>query len=450
VSGRVKNQLPPTAILLRVADDRDDAPAPLPSRRARAAARVRGLAIDLTPLRISRDFRILWWGELVSHTGRHITVVALPYQVYLLTRSPLAVGLIGLVQVAPLIVFSIIGGAIADAVDRRKLLAWTQVGLASSSLMLVGGTLAGDPPLWFLYAAAGLIAAFTGLDAPARTAAIPNLVPRDRLASAIALNQSLFQASDVIGPAVGGLILARFGLVWAYAVDAATFLVALGTVLALRPLPPKHEGGSPARGWGAIREGFSYLRGRRVLQSTFWIDLNAMVFGMPRALFPVLALERYGVGPVGLGFLYSAAAAGALVGLLASGWVGAVRHQGRAVLWAVALWGAAIVGFGLSEVFWLALVFLAVAGGADVISAVFRSTILQERIPDRLRGRLSSIHFAVVVGGPRLGDVEAGVVAHLLSPTISVVSGGVACIAGVGLVALLFPQLARYHAGEET
>jgi MFS family permease len=433
-----------------VTGDRDDAPTPIPSRRARAAARIRGLAIDLTPLRASRDFRLLWLGEIVSHTGRHITVVALPYQVFIQTRSPLAVGLIGLAQVVPLIVFSIVGGAVADAVDRRKLLAWTQVGLGASSLLLVGGAVAGHPPLWFLYAAAALVAALTGLDAPARTAAIPNLVPRNRLSSAIALNQALFQASDVIGPAVGGLILARFGLAWAYGIDAATFLVALFTVLALRPLPPQQHGSTAGRGWSAIREGFAYLRGRRVLQSTFWIDLNAMVFGMPRALFPVLALERYAVGPAGLGFLYSAAAAGALVGLVTSGWVRRIRHQGRAVLWAVALWGAAIAAFGLSEVFWLGLAFLAVAGAADVISAVFRSTILQESVPDRLRGRLSSIHFAVVVGGPRLGDVEAGVVAHLLSPVASVVTGGLACIVGVGLVALLFPQLARYHAGDET
>jgi MFS family permease len=430
-------------------DDRDDAPAPLPSRLSRAGARIRGLALDLTPLRESRQFRLLWLGEVISHTGRHITVVALPFQIYNQTRSALAVGLIGLVQVVPLIACSIVGGVVADAVDRRKILLVTQVGLAGSSLLLVAGAVVGDPPLWVPYGAAALIAALTGLQEPARIAAIPTLVDPKRLSSAIVLNQVLFQFSDVVGPAIGGLILARFGLAWAYGVDAISFLVSLVTLAAMRPMPrPSEEGGS--RGLAAIREGFAYLKGRRVIQSTFWVDLNAMIFGMPRALFPILAAETFHVGPTGLGLLYSAPAAGALVGALSTGWVQNVRHQGRAVLWAVAVWGAAIVAFGLStDAFWLALAFLAIAGAADVISAVFRGTILQSSVPDRLRGRLSSIHFAVVVGGPRVGDVEAGVVAQLTSPVFSVISGGAACVLGVVVLASLVPEFARYHAGDE-
>jgi MFS family permease len=430
-------------------DDRDDAPAPLPSRMARAGARIRGLALDLTPLRESREFRLLWFGEVISHTGRHITVVALPFQVYNQTRSALAVGLIGLVQVVPLIVCSIVGGVVADATDRRKVLMVTQVGLAGSSILLVAGAVAGDPPLWLLYGAAVLIAAFSGLQEPARIAAIPTLVSSNRLSSAIVLNQVLFQFSDVVGPAIGGLILARFGLAWAYGVDVLTFMAALLTLAAMRPMPPSRAEDEP-RGLAALREGFAYLKGRRVIQSTFWVDLNAMIFGMPRALFPILAAETFRVGPTGLGLLYSAPAAGALVGALSTGWVRGVRHQGRAVLWAVAVWGAAIVAFGLSTgAFWLALAFLAIAGAADVISAVFRGTILQSSVPNRLRGRLSSIHFAVVVGGPRLGDAEAGVVAHLTSPVFSVVSGGAACVIGVAALALLVPEFARYHAGDD-
>jgi MFS family permease len=320
--------------------------------------------------------------------------------------------------------------------------------LAGSSLLLVATAVAGDPPLWVLYTAAALIAALTGLDAPARIAAIPNLVPKDRLSSAIVLNQVLFQLGDVVGPAIGGLILARVGLAWAYGVDALTFLVAVATIAAMRPMPPKRRG-DELRGLASVREGFAYLKGRRVLQSTFWADINAMIFGMPRALFPVLATETFRVGPVGLGLLYSAPAAGALIGALSTGWVRRVRHQGRAVLWAVAVWGAAIVAFGFStRAFWLALAFLAVAGAADVISAVFRGTMLQATVPDHLRGRLSSIHFAVVVGGPRLGDVEAGVVAHLTSPVFSVISGGAACVAGIALLTVLVPEFARYHAGD--
>jgi predicted MFS family arabinose efflux permease len=406
--------------------------------------------LDLTPLRTSRQFRLLWFGELISHTGRHIAVVALPWQVWELTRSPLAVGLIGLVQVLPLFVGSTAGGALADAMDRRKLLLVTQAALVVTGLLFVWGAVMEDPPLLFLYGVAALNAGLTAVDAPARAAAIPNLVGKENLASAMALNQILFQVSDVVGPALAGVIIARLGLVWAYAADAITFLATIVALLAMRPMPPvRAEGEEPPRGLRSIREGFAYLKGRRVLQSTFVVDLIAMVFGMPRAIFPVLATTAFRVGPQGLGLMYAAPAAGALIGALTSGWVRHVRRQGLAVLWAVAVWGVAIVAFGLStDAFWLALLFLAIAGGADVISAIFRSTILQGTVPDSLRGRLSSIHFMVVVGGPRLGDVEAGLVAQLTTPVISVVSGGLACLAGVGLLAVLVPQFARYRAGE--
>jgi MFS family permease len=426
----------------------DETPQLPPSRRSRATAAVRRTVLDLTPLRISRDFRLLWLGELVSHTGRHIAVVALPYQVFQLTDSPLAVGLIGLVQVGPLVVFSLVGGALADRMDRRRLLLVSQAGSMVASLLLVGGALVDRPPLWILYTAAALASAFAAFDSPARSAAIPNLVPRERLASAIALNQVMFQVNDIAGPALGGLIIAKLGLVWAYAIDAVTFLAAIATLMAMRPMPPRRDGPyQPVL--RAVREGFAYLKGRRVILSTFLVDLDAMIFGMPRALFPVLAEEAFRVGPAGLGLLYAAPAAGALVGALLTGWVRHVRHQGGAVLWAVAVWGLAIVGFGFSTgAFWLALGFLAIAGAADVISAIFRSTILQSSVPDALRGRLSSIHIMVVVGGPRLGDVEAGLVAQLTSPVFSVVSGGVVCVAGVALLAVAVPQFRRYHAGE--
>lgn len=427
----------------------DETPQPT-TRRARAASMARRAVLDLTPLRTSREFRLLWFGEVISHTGRHITVVALPFQVWELTHSPLAVGLIGLVQVVPLMIGSIAGGALADALDRRKLLLATQGALVVTGLLFVWGAIMEDPPLLFLYGVAALNAGLTAVDAPARASAIPNLVGKENLASAMALNQIMFQVSDVAGPALAGLLIARFGLVWAYAADAVTFLATILALTAMRPMPPvRTEGKEAPRGLRSIREGFAYLKGRRVLQSTFTVDLIAMIFGMPRALFPVLAATAFNVGPQGLGLLYAAPAAGALLGALITGWVRHVRHQGAAVLWAVAVWGAAIVGFGLStEAFWLALVFLAVAGGADVISAIFRSTILQGTVPDSLRGRLSSIHFMVVVGGPRLGDFEAGAVAQLVSPVFSVVSGGAACVVGVGALALLVPRFRRYHAGE--
>lgn len=425
-----------------------DPPVGPPSRRSRAGALVKRSVMDLSPLRESRDFRLLWIGDLISHTGQHITVVALPFQIYQLTGSALAVGLIGLAQVGPLIAFALIGGAIADRYDRRRLLIISQVGSMAASLMLVGGAVAGEPPVWFLYLAAAISSAFGAIDAPTRTAAIPRLVTKKRIPSAIALNQLGFQVNDVIGPALGGVIIAVAGLTTAYVIDFVTFLAAIYAMVLMKPMPPE-EDETRTSVLRSVREGFSYLKGRRVLQSTFLIDINAMVFGMPRALFPLLAVEAFHVGPIGLGLLYAAPGAGAMLGALLTGWVQHVRHQGRAVLWAVAIWGLAIVGFGLStEVFALALVFLAIAGAADVISAIFRGTILQSSVPDRLRGRLSGIHIMVVVSGPRLGDFEAGLVGQLVSPVFSVVSGGLVCLAGVGLLALAVPQFRRYHAGE--
>ncbi|HJP66732.1 MAG TPA: MFS transporter, partial [Actinomycetota bacterium] len=415
-------------------------------RSRRTGDLIRGLAVDLSPLRQSRDFRVLWIGELVSMVGRQITVVALPFQVFVLTHSSFAVGLIGLAQLIPLVLFTIAGGAVADRVDRRSLILVTEAGMAGSTVLLLLGAIHGHPSLWYLYTATGLQAGISGINWPARSAAVPNLVSRDRLPAALALNQIMFNGSMVVGPALAGLLLSRFGLRWAYAADVASCVAAIGAAWLLRPLPPKREETTRVSGWADIREGFAYLRGRRVLLGTFLIDLDAMIFGMPRALFPVLALTVFHVGPSGLGLLYAAPAIGALLGALTTGWVGRVSRQGLAVIWAVALWGAAITAFGLSgRLFALALLFLAIAGAADVISAVFRGTILQLSVPDSLRGRVSAVHIMVVTGGPRLGDVEAGWVAALVSPWFSVVSGGAVCVIGALLLAAAIPELARYR-----
>jgi MFS family permease len=411
---------------------------------------VRGLAIDVTPLRQARDFRLLWTGQLISLTGRQITTVAVPFQVFLLTRSSLAVGLIGLVEVVPLVVFGIAGGPISDRVDRRRLLLVTEAGLSVTSSLLFLGALSGHPPLGYVYAVTGLQAGLMGVNAPTRSAAVPNLVSRAHLPAAMALTQVLYNTSMIVGPALAGLILAHLGLSWAYAIDVLTYSASITAVLLLRPMPPRRDAeGEATTGWQAVKEGFAFLRGKRVLVSTFLIDLDAMIFGMPRAVFPVLALTVFHVGPQGLGLLYAAPAVGALAGALTAGWVGRVRHRGRAVIWAVVLWGAAITGFGLSGGFFLlGLGFLAFAGAADVISAVFRGTILQLMVPDALRGRLSAINIMVVTGGPRVGDVEAGAVASLVSPWFSVVTGGVACVLGALLLAKRYPELGRSHADD--
>jgi len=411
---------------------------------------VRALAVDLAPLR-SRDFRLLWTGEIFSETGSNVTLVAVYIQVYRLTGSPAAVGAIGLVQLAPLMAASLFGGPVIDRHDRRRLLAMAQVAQAGASALLLAGALMAQTPLVLVYVAAGLIAGLSGFSLATRSAMTPNLVPRDRLPSALALNQVMWNTALIVGPALGGLIVGSLGLAWAYGIDLASFSATIVAVLLMRPHPPADvDPDEEVLGsWRRLGEGFRFLKGRRVLQSTFVIDLVAMTFGMPRALFPVLAVTQFGGASEIVGILFSAVSVGALVGALTTGWVHRVRRQGLAIVASVAVWGSAIVAFGLvGDRILLACLCLAVAGGADVVSAVFRSTILQATVPDALRGRLSGIHITVVAGGPRVGDFEAGVVASAFTPAVSVVSGGLLCLVGVGLLALVVPELPRYRAGD--
>jgi MFS family permease len=286
-----------------------------------------------------------------------------------------------------------------------------------------------------------LAAGVSGMDRPARSAALPNLVSRDSLPAAYALWQILLQVGAVAGPALAGILVVKFGLSTVYWIDAATYSVGFFAVVRMRPLPP--IGGGTRAGLSSIFEGFRFLRPRKELIGVFVIDLDAMIFGLPRALFPALAASVFGGGAGTVGLLFAAPGAGALVGAVTTGWVSRVRRQGMAVLVAVALWGLAITFFGLTASLPLALVLLAIAGAADVISAVFRNTILHLIVPDSLRGRLSALQIAVVTGGPRLGDTEAGAVAAVTSPRFSVVSGGLACVAGVVLVAWLLPEFRR-------
>jgi predicted MFS family arabinose efflux permease len=418
------------------------------SRAARAGRAIRGLAVDVTPLRRSRDFRLLWLSGLVSQTGRQFTITAVFIQVFRLTHSAAAVGLVGLVELVPLTISSIAAGSIVDALDRRKIMLVTQICYAGASGLLLATALLPHPSVGLVYLGTGLSAAIGGVSQPTTSAMTPRLVGQDLLPSALALNQVMWTSTMVVGPALGGIVVGSIGLPWAYAIDVITYGATIGAAVLIRPMPPEGEG-SGASGIAAIREGFAYLRGRRVLQSTFIIDLVAMVFGMPRALFTILAGTQFHGGAEVVGFLFSALAAGALLGAVSAGWVGRIRHQGRAVIVAVAIWGAGIVGFGLcGPRLWLAVILLAVAGGADVISAVFRGAILQGSVPDSLRGRLSAIHILVVTGGPRLGDFEAGLVAAAFTPFASVLSGGLACLAGVAVIAVGVPQFRRYHAGD--
>jgi len=417
----------------------------------RRGDRWRRLAVDLTPLRRSRDFRLLWLGELVSEAGSQVALVAVFVQVFALTRSSAAVGAVGAVQLVPLAIAALLGGPIIDRYDRRRLRLAAQCGQAAASGLLLVGALAGHPPLGLVYAGAALVAGCSGFSLSTRASMTPNLVPADQLPSALSLNQVGWNTCLIAGPALGGVLIDQLGLAWAYGIDVASFGATIAACLLMapqRPAPVEARPGSVlATGWAALVEGLRYLRGKRVLQTTFYVDLVAMIFGMPRALFPVLAATRFGGGSETVGLLFSAVAAGALAGALTSGWVRQVRRQGLAVLWAVVVWGLGIIAFGFAgDGLALALGCLAVAGAADVVSAVFRGTILQRNVPDDLRGRITGVHTLVVVGGPRLGDLEAGVVAAAFTPTVAVVSGGIACIAGVGLLAATVPQFARYRA----
>lgn len=413
---------------------------PAPAR----VGRLRSLAVDISPLRDSPDYRRLWVSQVVSVVGTQVTTVAVALQVYAISRSSFLVGLTGLVAFAPLLVFGLLGGAIVDAVDRRRLLQLTSAASAVVSAVLVLQAFAGWRSIPLLYVCVGAQAGLFAVDSPARRAALPRLLPAEQLPAALSLSQVIQNLGLIGGPLLAGVLVSAAGYVSPYAVDAASYVVALYAVSRLPSMVP--EGGGTKAGVASVTEGLRYLRTRPVLLSTFAVDLLAMVFGMPRALFPALATGHFSGGARTAGLLYAAPAIGALVGALVSGPLGRVRRQGVAVLVAVAVWGAAIAGFGLVGALWVAVVLLAVAGAADMVSAVFRNTVLIVSTPDAMVGRLGGVFTVVVAGGPRLGDVEAGAVAALVSPGFSVMSGGVACVVGVVVVAVLVPKLVGYDA----
>ena len=402
------------------------------------------MLVDLAPLRRHREFRRLWIGQVISSLGNQLTIVAVAYQAYKLTGSTLVVGLVSLGQLGPLLVGSLWGGAIADSMDRRRLLLITQGVLAICSAGLAVNALLDRPQLWPLFVCTALSAGFQGVDEPTRRAALPMLVPPADLPAALALQQVVFHLAVVAGPAAAGLLIGVAGLSVVFWLDVASFAAAITAVVLLPALVPQRSSG--ATGLASVAEGLRYLKGERMLAATYLVDLDAMIFGMPRAVFPALALSvfRGGAGTVGL--LFSAPGMGALAGALLTGWVGKVRHQGRAVVVAVLVWGLAIAALGFVRVLWLGVALLALAGAADVVSAVFRSVILQLSVPEHLQGRLSGTYIAVVTGGPRLGDAEAGAAAAVGGSQFAVWSGGLACVVGLALLVWRVPELWRQGA----
>ena len=404
------------------------------------------ILVDTTPLRESRDFRLLFTGQLISIIGTQLTVVAIPYQVYSMTHSSLQVGAISLAQLIPFLAGALSAGPIGDAVDKRRIMIWTAAAMVLTSAAMAVNAAVAHPSLAVLYVVSSLAAGLMGFSNTARMASVPGMVERRHLAAAAAMMQIVFQVGVIVGPALSGLLLG-IGLPLVYALDAASFVVATVTSAMLRPIPPA-EGAAGLSPWQSTKEGLRYLRSRQALQGVYLIDINAMVFGMPRALFPAMAGAVFGGGTVTLGFLYAAPGVGALIGAVTTGWVANLRRQGWAVIVAVSVWGAAIAMFGLVDTLWVGLVLLAVAGWADVISAVLRNTMLQSSVPERFRSRMSSIQMAVVQGGPRVGDMESGAVATLTSVEFSVISGGLACIVGAAVIGAVMPAFRHYVAGE--
>jgi MFS family permease len=362
--------------------------------------RLRHLALDLTALRASRDFRLLFAGQVVSNLGTQAALVALPFQIFVISHSAALVGLLGAFELGPMIVVSLLGGALADRVDRRRQLAVAQLGVIAAATALAVAAAAGHPPVLLVLILGGLLAGSASLDGVTRSAIIPNVLPSERLRGGLALNYGIYQLTGIVGPAVGGLLIASTSLSTTYVVDAVSCLVA--------------------------------------------IDLVAMTFGMPRALFAVLSLTVYHAGASGTGLMYSAVALGGTIAVLTSGWITHARRLGLIVIGAVLAWGASIALAGLMDTIAPALVFLAIAGIADGVSAVCRTTINQTVTPDELRGRMSAVYNLVVTSGPRFGDIESGSVAGATSAMFSVVSGGIACVLGVGVIVLAFPELAAY------
>jgi MFS family permease len=385
-------------------------------------------------------------GELVSTLGTQIALVALPFQIYVLSHSATLVGLLGGFELAPMVIASLFGGAIADRLDRRRVLIAAQVGTIAAAALLAAVTLATRPPVLVIMVIGGLLAGSSSLDAVTRAAIIPRVVPATRLRSALAFNYGAYQVGGIVGPALGGILIAALGVGPSYLIDAASCLAMVGVALALSTQPPLADAPQlPIL--TAIGEGLRFVRRHQALAGSFAIDLVAMTFGFPRAMLPVLSLTVYHAGARGTGLLFAALAVGGTLSVVSAGWIERVRRLGRIVIIVVVVWGIAIAATGVVRTLAPALVLLAVAGFADGISAVCRSTINQTVTPDGLRGRMSAVYNLVVTGGPRLGDIESGLVAGLTSATTSVLTGGLACIVGAGAVIAGFPALAQFDAG---
>jgi MFS family permease len=400
----------------------------------------RRIALDLSPLRI-RDFRLLFTAAGVSSFGSMLTYVSIPFQIKALTNDPLMVGLLGLCELLPVLFMSFVGGALADYLDRRKLVLYSEAAFTVLTFLLLVNALLGTPQVWLLFVIAGVAAAIDGVQRPAMDAMIPRLAPAEKMPAVAALNSLRWQVAQIGGPTLAGLLIAGAGMGWVYAVDLATFLVSLGCLAMIRAVPPPEAADRPSL--RSVVDGLRYAKSRPELLGTYLIDINAMFFAFPIALYPFLA-DRYG-GPAVLGLFYAALSAGSMVVTLTSGWTGRIQRHGLAVTLAAGAWGLGIVLFGVANALWLALIGLFVAGASDMISGIFRSTIWNQTIPDHLRGRLAGIEMLSYLTGPMLGQTRAGLTARLLGNPGAVIWGGVACVIGTVALGAALPRFLRYH-----
>lgn len=415
----------------------------MPASPPRARRGVGGVLVDTGPLRRHPGFRRLWTGQLIASLGSQLTVVAVAYQTYRLTGSTAMVGLVSLSGLVPLLAGSVLGGPAVDAWDRRKVLLVTQVLLAVGATGLAVNATLGHPLLWPLFACTAESALFQSVDWAARRASLRQLVPAAELPAALSVQSAAFQATLVIGPAAAGLLIAHAGFALVYWLNVICFGAAFITVARLPALRP--EGGGERAGLASLIGGIRYLKSSGPLAGAFLIDLGAMVFGMPRALFPAMAVTVYHGGATTVGYLNAAPGLGALIGSLLTGHVARVRRVGRAVAVCVVGWGLAITGFGLVRWLPAALLLLVLAGAADVVSSVFRMIIVQQSAPDAMQGRVNSLVFAGLQGGPRLGDAEAGLVADLAGPQVAAWSGGLLSVACAIVTCWAIPQFWRYQ-----
>jgi len=405
-----------------------------------------GLLTDISPLREQPQFRRLFAGTALSGIGSALTSFAVPLQVYDLTHSSFAVGAIGAVTVVPVLAVGLIGGTVLDAVDRRKLVLACTSALAVISAALAALALAGLAAVWLLYVLAAAIAAISAINIPARRTFVASLLPAGSLAAGLALNRLSLQLTMVVGPTLAGLITAAAGghLQACYLIDTVSFAAALYGVARLPAMPP--QAGAPRPGLRAVAEGVRFIRRSQVLAGVFLADLNAVVFGLPVALFPAINAERFGGRPATLGLFTAAIGVGGLVSSALTGPVSRVVRQGLVMLATVVIWGAAFAGFALARSLWLTLGLLAVAGAADTFTVVFRSTIVQAETTEALRGRLTTAEYVMSVGGDSLGRLESGAVGSLTSPAFAALSGGLATVVLAGVIGIALPGFARYRA----